>query len=622
MGKITLNIDFEPLGRRIDISGTESILDAARHLGLDMTAICGGSGTCGSCKIRLAAGQLSPLTENEKRRIAPASLEQGYRLACRSYPVTDCRIEIPPESLSAIQRTQVDGLELSLEAFPSVVIISPSFRPPHNSDLLADDRRIQKALEDVGFVSPVRIEQPMLACLSTVLRQLDWNVKLVVSKGIPSRLVGCLPASARVMGIACDMGSTKLALYLVDLESGKILDRTGCMNPQISYGEDVVNRIAYSNTHKEGQHVLQHRLIETINEMIDELCRRTNTSPDWIVDCVMVGNTAMHHFFGGFPVRQLGEAPFIPAVSEAVDLDAAGLGLHTSAGSRVFMPPNIAGFVGADHIAMLLAGEGWQGDKNILSMDIGTNTEISLLAKGNLFSCSCASGPAFEGAHIQAGMRAAAGAIERLQIQDGKIIWQTIDGKPPIGICGSGILDAVAEMKKAGIIDERGVYDQKSPYLTAMDGRNKFVLVPTAQTGHGKDIAVTRSDINQVQLAKAAIQAGVKVLLGDAGICIEEIDSFIMAGAFGTYLDIENSIEIGLLPDLPAERFHQIGNAAGVGACQLLLSERQRQDAELIASKSKYIELTIHPEFTERYFEAMYIKRGYGGVPLSVSSQA
>ncbi len=603
-----MKIDFEPLGKRIEIADSYTILDAARQVGMEMAAVCGGGGTCGACRIRLASGKLSPITENEKKKLSNSALQTGYRLACQSRPLSDCCIEILPASLTATQRIQVDGLHIPYEFDPSIVLIHTAIPAPHNKDFQADDQRINQSLEKSGFPVPVSMSLPVLNDLSTELRAQNWDVKLAISADSPRRLISCQSRNSRSLGIACDMGSTKLALYLSDLESGEIIAKSGNMNPQISYGEDVVNRIAYSNKHDEGRHTLQHRLVSTINEMIVDLCRQTNTKPEWIVDCVMVGNTAMHHFFAGFPVKQLGEAPYIPAVSQAVHLNAADVGLHTASGAEVFMPPNIAGFVGADHVSMMLAADTWHGDQTCLSMDIGTNTEISLFRKGNLFSCSCASGPAFEGAHIQSGMRAAAGAIERIRIVNEKVIWQTIDGKPAIGICGSGILDAVAEMKMAGIIDERGAFSKGKPLG---EHKNQMVIVTSSQSGLGKDIVVTRSDINQIQLAKAAIQAGVEVLLIEAGISAVSIDSFVIAGAFGTYLDVDHCIEIGLLPDLSIEKFHQIGNAAGMGACQMLLSRKRRKDAELIARASNYIELTIHPEFTRCFLNAMYLGRGY-----------
>jgi len=606
-----VKIDFEPLGRRVEVNDSETILDAAQRAGLTVAAICGGRGTCGTCKIRLVSGELTPPTSVETQKLPSSALVSGFRLACQSRPAGDIRVEVPPESLTASQRILVEGIDSKFEFDPSIRFVSLDIEPPDNGDFEADDLRILKALNDLGFSSGITISPPIFPVLSSQLRSLEWKIKLAVKTTEPGSVIACLPVNAHGLGIACDMGSTKLAMYLADLETGGILARTGRMNPQISYGEDVVNRIAYCNTHQDGRQILQHRLIETLNEMIGDLCGKTGSRPEWIVDCVMVGNTAMHHFFAGFPVRQLGEAPFIPAVSQATYLSAGNLHLNVAPGAEVYLPPNIAGFVGSDHVAMLLAANSWIDEKTIVSMDIGTNTEISLLSGGKMYSCSCASGPAFEGAHIEAGMRAAAGAIERVQIRNGQIIWQTIENTRPVGICGSGILDSVAELKLAGFLDTRGIFVRDHPMSNRLKEKNRMVLIPAESTGIGKDIEITRRDINQIQLAKAAIQAGVKILLKKAGCQPQDIDDFFIAGAFGTYLDVDHSIEIGLLPDIPLERYHQMGNAAGVGACQLLFSKKMRKTAGFIANNSHYVELTIDPDFTGDFLDAMFLHRGY-----------
>ena len=605
-----MKIDFQPLGLRVVIPQNRTILDAAHISGIDLAAICGGGGTCGACKIHLSAGEFSPVKEEERIELGDAGIQAGFRLACQCIPLSDCSVEIPPESLTTPQRTQIEGIDPGVELDPAVQKIKLKIPPPEITDTLADDMRILKAIQDSGVDLPVQIPHSMLGELSESLRKENWSGSLVITRNKPPEMAGFLPTGARILGLAGDLGSTKLALYLVDLESGETLKKTGAMNPQISYGEDVVSRIAYANTHINGRKTLQHRLVDTINGLTKELCIQTATKPEWIVDCVMVGNTAMHHFFAGLPVEQLGKAPYLAAVGNSIRFNASEIGLIFAAGANVYMPPNLAGFVGADHVAMLLAAGSWQGDKTILSMDIGTNTEISLLAGGKLFSCSCASGPAFEGAHIHSGMRAAPGAIERVQIQNGRPIWQTIEGKPPVGTCGSGILEVVAEMKAAGIIDERGVFNKTSPFVDMSTGKGLFILVPSSQSANSQQIIVTRNDINQIQLAKAAIRAGVEVLLQEAKVTPSEIDQFIIAGAFGTYLDIPQSINIGMFPDLPLDRFSQIGNAAGVGARQLLLSNQKRDEALEIARRMNYVELTVHPEFTQHYVDSMYIRKG------------
>ena len=605
-----MKIDFQPLGLRVVIPQNRTILDAAHISGIDLAAICGGGGTCGACKIHLFSGELSPVKEDERIELGDAAIQAGFRLACQCIPLSDCSIEIPPESLTAPQRTQIEGIDPGVELDTAVQKIKLEISPPEITDTLADDMRFLKAIQNSGIDLPVQIPHSMLGELSESLRKENWSGSLVITRNKPPEMAGFLPRSARILGLAGDLGSTKLALYLVDLESGETLIKTGAMNPQISYGEDVVSRIAYAKTHINGRKTLQHLLVDTINGLTRELCNQTATKPEWIVDCVMVGNTAMHHFFAGLPVEQLGMAPYLAAVGNPIRFNASEIGLIFAPGANVYMPPNLAGFVGADHVAMLLAAGSWQGDKTILSMDIGTNTEISLLTGGKLFSCSCASGPAFEGAHIHSGMRAAPGAIERVQIRNGRPIWQTIEGKPPVGTCGSGILEVVVEMKAAGIIDERGVFNKSSPFVDMSTGKGLFILVPSDQSANSQPIIVTRSDINQIQLAKAAIRAGVEVLLQEAKVTPSEIDQFIIAGAFGTYLDISQSINIGMFPDLPLDRFSQIGNAAGVGARQLLLSNQKRLEALEIARRMNYVELTVHSEFTQYYVNAMYIRKG------------
>jgi uncharacterized 2Fe-2S/4Fe-4S cluster protein (DUF4445 family) len=323
---------------------------------------------------------------------------------------------------------------------------------------------------------------------------------------------------------------------------------------------------------------------------------------------VIVGNTAMHHLLIGLPVHQLAMAPYVPAVGEAFEIQAEELGLALAPGAQVYFPPNIAGFVGADHVAMVLSTELWQTEQTVIALDIGTNTEITLAHAGRLLSCSCASGPAFEGAHIRDGMRAAPGAIERVQILEGEPKVYTIGEQAPVGICGSGILDSVAELIKAGIIDRRGSIQAGAPRVRKGESskHQHYLLVPAGESGHGRDVVVSRSDVNEIQLAKGAIRAGIDILLEEAGIHAHDLEAFIIAGAFGTYLDIDSAITVGMFPDLPRARFRQVGNAAGTGARQMLVSAAQREAAEQIRSRVEYIELTVHPDFESRFTQALF----------------
>ncbi len=609
-------IDLEPIGRRTESTSDQSLLDTAQRAGVEIVAVCGGAGSCGKCRVRLIEGELSPPTAVETRTFTKNDLDAGFRLACQAYPRSNVKIDIPPESLSTPQRLQIEGQEVEIEPDPVVETVIVTLTPPTIHDLRSDTVRLTDALAEINVPRPF-YDQPVLRELSHRLRDQDWTVKLAIRHPLPvnnllkntpgGEVVGVLKVNQSMVGLAVDIGTTKIAAYLVELKTGQTLAKTGIMNPQIAYGEDVVSRIAYANENPGGRQILQQRLMEGLNALIGELCSHAGITRDQIVDAVVVGNTAIHHLFCGLPVEQLGASPYIAAVSEPLDICALQLGLEIAPGARVYLPPNIAGYVGADHVSMLLATDAWRAEKPTIALDIGTNTEISLAMNGKVLSCSCASGPAFEGAHIYAGMRAAPGAVEYVQIEGDRVHVQTIGGKPAVGICGSGILDIVSELYAGGIIGRTGRMKQNYPGIIPYDGGGAFVLVPQKDTGNGHDLLVTRRDVNEIQLAKGAIRAGVEVLLHEANLTYQDIDTFIVAGAFGTYLDLRSATRLGMFPPLPLNRFRQVGNAAGTGARQMLISAENRRIAESIIERTQYIELTAHPNFTDIYMDAMVL---------------
>ncbi len=378
------------------------------------------------------------------------------------------------------------------------------------------------------------------------------------------------------------------------------------MNPQIAYGEDVMARISYAMASPAQAAELQRVAVQALNDLARDLCASAEREPEDIVEAVVVGNTAMHHLFAGLPVRQLGLAPYLPAVSEPLDVKARDVGLEIAPGGYVHLLPNIAGFVGADHVAMLLATGIHDADRVVIGLDIGTNTEVALRTRERLITCSTASGPAFEGAHIRDGMRAATGAIERVQLIGDRVEYQTIDGVPPVGLCGSGILDAIAALRQAGILDGRGAMTAHPRVQTGRDGP-EFVLVEAAETGHGRDLVLTRRDVGEIQLAKGAMRAGVNILLKEAGLGEGDVDEIVVAGAFGTYIDVRSAVAIGMFPPLPTRCFHQVGNAAGMGARMALVSTEQRALAARIARRAEYVELTNVPSFMEEFARAMVL---------------
>jgi len=604
-------VELQPVGRRVEVPLGVTVLAAVQASGVELVSVCGGEGTCGTCRVRVVEGQLSAETAEEEDLLSANERADGFRLACQAQVLSALRLEIPPESLSAPQRLQLEGQSVEFDADPPVIVVDLELEAPSLHDLRADTTRLSEALAQAGMGGTAISLRSARAC-SNRLRAQNWRGRAAVYRGLvgSGTLISLQPAGARLFGLAVDTGTTKLAAYLVDLATGETLARVGAMNPQTAYGEDVVSRITHANTADGAAEMLHERLVGELNRMVGELCDQTGARRGQIVDAVVVGNTAMHHFVAGLPVRQLGEAPYVACVSDPVLVRAEEIGLELDDGAMLYLPPNIAGYVGADHVAMLLASGLAETEQTVLALDIGTNTEISLAHRGEIWSCSTASGPAFEGAHIHDGMRAAPGAIEHVRFRQGAFQVQTIGGARPIGICGSGILDAVAQGLAAGIIDQRGSLVKGHPLVSRTSSGPTCVLVPAQASGHGRDVVFTRSDVNEIQLAKGAIRAGTELLLKEAGIGASSLETVVVAGAFGTYLDLESAIAVGLLVDVGRERYTQVGNAAGRGAEQLLLSRERRLLADRLAKRVRYVELTVHGSFTDMFTRALGFGRG------------
>jgi uncharacterized 2Fe-2S/4Fe-4S cluster protein (DUF4445 family) len=593
-------IDFQPVGRRGPCPEGGTLLDAARALGVDLASVCGGYGTCGSCKLQVVAGRVTPTTSREQAELSAAELAQSYRLACLAQPLSDCTLYVPPESLTALQRTQVEGLEVPVEVLPSVSGWVVQMERPTLEDLRGDDERLCQAVTAAGGAEPAFSDLEVARLASAELRRLDWQARVTLRD---HEIVHLAADGTPWLGLAVDIGTTKIAAYVVDLATGQTLATRGAMNPQIAYGEDVVARLAYASKGLEESGQMQALLADGLNQQAAAACEEIGARPTDIVDALIVGNTAIHHLFLRLPVAQLAAAPYVPAVRGAVDVKGRDIGLKLAPGAYVHLLPNIAGYVGADHVAMLLAVGLAERTDTALAIDIGTNTEICLAHQGRLASLSCASGPAFEGAHIKFGMRAAPGAIERVRIADGSVEYKTIGDKPPLGLCGSGILDVVAELRGAELVDARGRL--RGPGIHEVEGSHEFVIAGAGEASNGRAITVTQKDIREIQLAKGAIRSGIEALLQDAGIGAGDLDRVIIAGAFGTYIDVESAMRIGLLPRLPLERVAQVGNAAGAGARLALISRAQRRQAEALAQRVRYIELARTPRFARNYAEAM-----------------
>ncbi len=599
---MTFTADIEPIGKRLACQDGETVLAITQRAGILLNATCGGEGICGTCIVRVLEGRVSAPTLVEESELGKARLKDGWRLACQSQVQGDLRMHIPPESLASLQRVQTEGRDLPVELNPAVRFVEVNLPPPALSDLRSDADRLQDALGIPDLNLPLGV----MRTLSDDLRKDQFHASVFL-RG--AALVAVRPSGASPLGLAVDLGTTKLAGYLVDLASGNTLARAGAVNPQIAYGEDVMARISHAMTKPKGGEQLRMAVTEAVAKLANDLCAQAGRSSGDIAEAVVVGNTAMHHLFLGLPVRQLGLAPYVPAESAALDVPAGELELTFAPGANIHLLPNIAGFVGADHVAMLLGSGMLESRGIVLGMDIGTNTEISLIARGRHYSCSTASGPAFEGAHIKHGMRAAPGAIEKVTIHDGRIFLQSVDNCPPVGLCGSGILDLVAQMLRAGIIDTRGAFvaPQGDKRLRRGERGWEFILLK-ADENQGREISFARKDINEIQLAKGAMRTGVHILLDKAGVEEKDIDTVFIAGAFGTYLDVQSGIDIGMFPCIGREKFIQVGNAAGTGARLALLSMRKREQAVEVAKQVNYVELTAEASFAPTFARCLLLE--------------
>ncbi len=600
----TFEIDFEPIGKRVEVAPGTDLLDAARQAGIGLASVCGGEGTCGRCRVVIMAGNVTPPVDADRRFISQLELTSGQRLACRCQIYSDVKVHVPKASLVTDQRLQLDGKARQLQIDQTIHAYEVEVPAPTLYDLRADLERVIDGLETAHGLRKLSADPSVIQALAPLARRTDWHLTTYVRQ---HEIVGVAALGRRPMGLAIDLGTTKIAGYLVDLETGEELAATGIMNPQIGYGEDVISRLVHADRNGEGKHELARVVREGLNNLIVALAFQAGVAQEQIAEACIVGNTAMMHLLLKLPVRQLSVSPFVAASSSALDVKARDLELDVAPGAYVHILPCIGGFVGADHVAMIIGSDLDRLQHAAIGVDIGTNTEIVLHKPHEkyLTSASCASGPAFEGAHIHDGMRASTGAIEAVRITDGGIEIKTIGDAPAVGLCGSGIVDVIAEMHRTHIVDRRGRVQADAPFVRQGERGYELVLVPGGRSGTGRDVVITQQDVNEIQLAKGAIWTGLGTLIEATQTKLEDIREVIVAGAFGSYLNLESAISIGLLPRLPNATYSQVGNAAGVGAKMALLSHKERARAQRIAQRTGYVELTTQPGFSRRFALSM-----------------
>jgi uncharacterized 2Fe-2S/4Fe-4S cluster protein (DUF4445 family) len=589
----TWRLHFPHLDREIEARENETLYQSARRHGVRIVGACGGRGTCGSCVVRVHGevsqvhGQPDAIVEDERDPEHKADKRKWQR-ACQLSARSDCTVEVAPRSLAPIVRAETDTGEKELLPLNAAVEARNLTVPAATlQDNLSD---VDRVLRGLGR-TPATVDLEAARLLPGVLRAKDhvesWQLR-VVSRG--GELIHFAPPRRRMLGLAVDLGTTNAAGFLVDLETGVRLASLGVENPQVAWGADLISRLNYAVHGDVAAGELRQAAVEAINALAHDLCHSIGQAPGDIVDLALCGNTAMHHLVLGLPVRQLGRAPFVAAVRADMDVKARELGFRLAPGAWVHVAPNVGGFVGGDHVTALLASEDeWGGCRTALVMDIGTNTEISVIHEGRFYTASAPSGPALEGGHISCGMRAAEGAIERVKIDNGRLKVETIGRKKAIGLCGSGVLDTLATLHRGGLISDAGrlatAHDDIVPYR----GKRAVQLAP--------DVLFSQDDVRAVQLAKAAIRTATELLLDEAGLTDQAIERFVIAGSFGAYIDIESGIAIGLFPDLPRDRFRQVGNAAGVGIRRMLASTQARARARELAETCRYMELSSRGDF-------------------------
>jgi len=618
--KKKVNIIFQPCGKRGQVERGKTILEAAQELGIAIESICGGKHTCGKCKVRVEKGRLSPWRPEESKFIREEEQKQGYRLACLTKLSGDTLISIPDETGRHQQVIRKEAGEISVELNPAIKAYYVELLPPSLLEPLGDFERLSRALANSYRLKNLKIDYPTLQNLPQRLRSAGWKVTVFV--WMDREIIDLQPGRVEdFYGGALDIGTTTVAIYLCNLKNGQVVATGSMMNPQVPYGEDVMSRISYLMMNPEvGLQLMQGRIIEGLNSLIQSTVESVQLSPLDILEMTVVGNTAMHHIFLGIDPQPLGLSPFSPSIHRSLDIKARDLGLKVHPAANVHVLPIEAGFVGADNVGVLIAEAPYQKEEMSLVIDIGTNGELILGNKQRLLSCSCATGPAFEGAHLRFGMRAAPGAIERVRLSSthwevnykviGQEKWKDECMAEEIqarGICGSGIIEAVAEMLKAGVLEKNGRINGNlsSPRLRKNENGYEFVIAWAKETATGQDITISTSDVRAVQLGKGALYSGAKIMMKTLGV--ERLDKVILAGGFGSYVDPERAMVLGMFPDCDLKNVFSVGNAAGDGARMALLNREKRLEAERMARQVEYIELTTYPDFTEEFINAMSI---------------
>ena len=622
---------FTPSGKHGTFAQGTSVLEAARSLGVDLDSVCGGRGICGRCQVTGSSGDfakfgisshgdhLSPFAAAERHYAEQRGLEEGRRLGCHSLMLGDLVIDVPEESQVHRQVVRKRAETRAIEVNPLVRLCYVEVREPDMQDPTGDLERLKEALSDQWRVEVGSVDLHALQALQPALRNGGWTATAAVRGD--GALIHVWPGfHNRIFGLAIDVGTTTVAVHLTDLASGEVAASVGAMNPQIRFGEDLMSRVSYIMMHPGGEAELTAEIRAAIDRLAVEAAREAGVEADDILEITIVGNPVMHHLVLGINPVELGGAPFALATDSAQLVTARALGIHAvNQGARVYMLPCVAGHVGADAAGVVLSEAPYERDEMTLIVDVGTNAEIVLGNKDRLMACSSPTGPAFEGAQITSGQRAAPGAIERVRIDPetleprfsiiGSKAWsdeekfaKVIKRTGVTGICGSGIIEVIAEMFLAGLVTADGIIDGSLANRTdrlVQQGRTWSYVLHRGEP----EITVTQTDIRAIQLAKAALYAGARLLMDRMGV--ETVDRVVLAGAFGTHIDPKYAMLLGMIPDCPLEHVQSAGSAAGSGARIALLNACARVEIERVVHDIEKVETAVEPRFQEHFVEAM-----------------
>jgi len=606
-----IHVTFQPSGEAGEVEPGLTVLAAAESLQVPITAPCGGDGRCGRCRV-IVEGDCAAPTAAETEHLSEEDLTAGYRLACQAQLRGDAVITVPAESRTTAAKIISEYSWREVEPAPNVRQQSLKLAEPALEDQRSDFTRLAEALDEGG--DELEAEPVVLRSLSDAVRAEDFSVTATT---VGSRLARVLPASAlaRSLGVAIDIGTTTVVVYLVDLQTGEQLATTSTLNPQDRYGHDVISRIEHVSQGEGGLEELRSTVVGCVNGLVSQATSEAGVSPDDIFEATIVGNTCMHHLFLGLDPTNLAQAPYIPVMNRPLSASPREVGLAINPQGNIYCLPVIAGFVGSDTVAVLALSRLSTREKPALAIDIGTNGEVMLWSGARLLVTSCAAGPAFEGAEIEHGVRAAAGAIDRVWLHDGDVRISTIGGRAPSGICGSGIFDVVAALLDSGAADAMGrmadaerageLAESIARRLRGEGPKREFLLASGADAADGRDIVFTQKDLREVQLAKGAVRAAVEILCTEAGIKPDDLQEVLLAGAFGNYIDAGSALRMGLLPPMPVERVQGIGNAAGAGALLALVSMSERRVAAELAKNAEHIELFTRTDFQMVFADSM-----------------